>query len=211
MNQGGLTGDDAAASAASESSTAARTHGQRNHSADAVGASNRNMLAGGIDCDFSPELRIELPNFADVHALADGTDLREPHLGSRVDHAWINMQPLALDNASAFGRGEIAAHPDDFSIAHQNRSVLNLRARHRMDGGSPNQETVVVGTEQRKREQERKGDGFHSAGLLCPAGAFFFCSSFSLSSNFLFSVSRPVRSARSLARSKYSCPSKKTF
>ena len=53
MNQSGLAGDDAAASAASEPASAARAHGHRNHGGDAVGASDRDMLAGRIDCDFS--------------------------------------------------------------------------------------------------------------------------------------------------------------
>ena len=62
------------------------------------------------------------------------------------------MQALAFHDARAFGRRQIAANADDLSIAHQHGAILNLRARHRMNGGSPKQEAVIIGSRERQRD-----------------------------------------------------------
>ena len=121
----------AAAEASAASTTAARG-GESHDAGDSADADHAEVFAILVDGAECAQLRHELAQFARIHALTYGGDFGEPQLRGRIDHAWINPQTLAFDNARALGRDDPGADLGDLAILYNYRNAFDFRTGYRV-------------------------------------------------------------------------------
>ena len=90
------------------------------------------MFALGVDGAERAQLGHELAEFAGIHGLTHRGDFGESHFGAGIDHARIDAQSLAFDDARAFCRDDFGADFGDPAVLQDDRNALHFRAAHRV-------------------------------------------------------------------------------
>src|SRR5258708_17357204 len=64
--------------------------------------------------------------------------------GRRIDHTRINMLAGDVDNVHARGRSQVLTDADDFTVANDNRTVVNYGAGNSVNRAALEEKTVVL-------------------------------------------------------------------
>jgi hypothetical protein len=141
VDEGRLAGNVLAFAAAEASAATTARGGEGHDTGDPIDAHHTEVLAFRVDGAERAQLRHELAQLAGIHGLAHGGDFGEPEFGGRIDHARIDAQPLAFDDARALDGGNPGADIGDPAIPQDHRHAFHFRAHHRVhvdvadDGG----------------------------------------------------------------------------
>ncbi len=130
--EGCLAGNELALASAETSASAAGAaarRGEGHHAGDAVHADHAEVFTLRIDGAEGAQLRHELAEFASIDSLTHRGDFRETELCTGIDHARIDSQTLAFDDARALRGKNFRADLADLAILQDDRDSLHFRVR----------------------------------------------------------------------------------